>query len=147
MMNNQALRSLTVFLLSIFVTPAITLGQGLGSAPLKLKYYELEKPTSVDLVEYEGIRVSTICKNKKKRCQAIEARTKKAMAKRELGEPPLTGNPAARHCLNIGGANRIGKDTSGNQYDLCLFSDGSLADSWSLYREQAKENKILSQDK
>ena len=43
-------------------------------------------------------------------------------------------NPASVHCQEKGGTLEIRTDTSGGQYGVCIFADGSECDEWAFYR-------------
>lgn len=50
-------------------------------------------------------------------------------------------NPAAVNCIDQGGKSEIRKDTSGNEYGVCLIG-GAVCDEWTLYMEsQCEEPK------
>jgi putative hemolysin len=43
-------------------------------------------------------------------------------------------NPASVNCGKIGGTTGIKKDTQGNEYGMCTFTNGTSCDEWALYR-------------
>lgn len=57
-------------------------------------------------------------------------------------EPTATGtsgaagmaNPASVNCVNIGGTVEIKTDSTGGQYGMCNFANGTACEEWALYR-------------
>ena len=45
-------------------------------------------------------------------------------------------NPASVSCEEQGGTSEIRTDSQGNQYGMCIFSDGRKCEEWALYTEQ-----------
>jgi len=45
-------------------------------------------------------------------------------------------NPASVYCVNVGGTLEIMKDTAGNEYGMCNFSNGTSCEEWALYRSE-----------
>ncbi|MDD1682828.1 MAG: DUF333 domain-containing protein [Methanoregula sp.] len=43
-------------------------------------------------------------------------------------------NPASVACVNAGGSLEIKKDTSGGEYGMCTFSNGTSCEEWALFR-------------
>lgn len=106
-----------------------------GSYALNLKLYEKEKYKDVAITEFQGAKISSSCiKKDKADCKAWTAFTGKP-AKRSKAVKELLGNPAALYCADLKSMNRILKDDTGNQYDYCVFDDGSMVDSWSIYNK------------
>lgn len=136
----RRLRDLIIACVVLIASPWVGAKQPVTE--LIIKYLEKDKEVRETLYELEGLRVNITCLDKKTLCQALAQRNEKPPLKQKTDEDSLYGNPAARHCLNLGGINRIGKDIGNNHYDLCLFKDGSLADSWLLYRKHEKLRKI-----
>jgi predicted secreted protein/putative hemolysin len=52
--------------------------------------------------------------------------------------PTIAGmpNPASVACVQSGGTVDIKKDTSGNEYGMCSFKNGTSCDEWALYRNE-----------
>lgn len=44
-------------------------------------------------------------------------------------------NPAATHCMNIGGTFEVREDTTGAQAGYCRLSDGRVCEEWALFRD------------
>lgn len=105
------------------------------AADLGLKYYDsstkVYKP--IQVIEKDGVTISKDClKSGKMKCQAWDA----VLNKKALTPTPgvgVVGNPAARYCHDYNANNLIVLDAKKNEYDYCVFSDGSMIDSWSLY--------------
>lgn len=85
---------------------------------------------SLQFVKIDKVWVSEACA-KNKNCDALKTLKTKVQMKKT--ESPLLGNPGSTYCLSQKGVARILKDAKGNEYDYCLFNDGSLIDSWNLY--------------
>ncbi|MEW5802125.1 MAG: DUF333 domain-containing protein [bacterium] len=47
-------------------------------------------------------------------------------------------NPASVYCINQGGRLEIRKDAEGNQYGVCIFSNGSECEEWAYFRGECK---------
>jgi putative hemolysin len=45
-------------------------------------------------------------------------------------------NPASVYCIDQGGKLSIRNDTSGGQYGICVFDDGSECDEWKFFRKE-----------
>jgi putative hemolysin len=45
-------------------------------------------------------------------------------------------NPASVNCANVGGTLEIRKDTAGNEYGMCNFSNGTSCEEWALFRNE-----------
>jgi putative hemolysin len=102
----------------------------LAQSVKSLSLYNGKSYDKIQVTQIEKLWVNDICvKNKK--CQALEtAKTKKEMPVNNTG---LAGNPASTYCLANKGVPRILKDEKRQEYDYCIFKDGSLVDSWDLY--------------
>jgi predicted secreted protein/putative hemolysin len=52
--------------------------------------------------------------------------------------PTMSGmaNPASVACGQSGGTVEIEKDTSGNEYGMCTFKNGTSCEEWALYRNE-----------
>lgn len=108
---------------------------------LGLKYYDSRAKAykSLAVIEKDGVTISQACfKSGKLRCQAWDAVLNKKALTRTPGVG-VVGNPAARYCHDHNANNRIVLDRKKNEYDYCLFSDGSMIDSWSLYYKHYKK--------
>jgi putative hemolysin len=44
-------------------------------------------------------------------------------------------NPASVYCAEQGGTLEIRSDSAGNQYGMCLFSDGRECEEWALFQD------------
>lgn len=47
------------------------------------------------------------------------------------------GNPAAAHCVSLGGVIDIREDEQGAQAGFCVFEDGRVCEEWSLFRDDS----------
>jgi hypothetical protein len=45
-------------------------------------------------------------------------------------------NPASVNCGNVGGTLEIKKDSAGNEYGMCNFSNGTSCEEWALFRNE-----------
>ena len=54
-----------------------------------------------------------------------------------LTKQPTTqiANPASVNCVEKGGKSEIRTDADGNQYGMCIMSDGRECDEWTFFRE------------
>jgi putative hemolysin len=54
-----------------------------------------------------------------------------------LGRQDQAGlpNPASVFCADQGGTLEIRTDSSGNQYGMCVFSDGRECEEWALFQD------------
>ncbi|QDK38016.1 DUF333 domain-containing protein [Bdellovibrio sp. NC01] len=103
-------------------------------AQTSLNYYENEKYREVKISEYQGAKIGADCiKSGKPSCQAWTAYTGKPATESTKPNTTLAGNPAAQYCWDLKAKNRILKEKDGKQYDYCVFEDGSMIDSWTLY--------------
>ncbi|MDI6825905.1 MAG: DUF333 domain-containing protein [Candidatus Aenigmarchaeota archaeon] len=48
------------------------------------------------------------------------------------------GNPASEYCVEHNGTLEIRADEKGNQYGVCVFSDGSECEEWVYYRGECQ---------
>lgn len=46
------------------------------------------------------------------------------------------GNPASRHCTELGGQVTITRQQDGAEVGLCLFPNGRQCEEWALYRKE-----------
>ena len=97
------------------------------------KGYDKVKLTVIDKVS-----VNDTCVKNKKCAALVAAATKKTLPPTE----GLAGNPASNYCVEQKGVPRILKDEKRNEYDFCLFKDGSLVDSWELYTKHYPVNVV-----
>lgn len=44
-------------------------------------------------------------------------------------------NPAATHCINVGGTLEIREDAAGAQAGFCVLEDGRVCEEWALFRD------------
>ncbi|MCU0664769.1 MAG: DUF333 domain-containing protein [Myxococcota bacterium] len=58
---------------------------------------------------------------------------------------PAIANPASTHCLKIGGRLEIHESPKG-QSGVCVFSDGSRCEEWSLMRGQCQAGSCQARD-
>lgn len=94
------------------------------------------KKLKIETTSISGVEVSATCfikKGKTHPCEAYSALKKVVKAKNS--DVPLAGHPAAFYCGSAGGLNRILKDSKNNEYDFCEFKDGSMINSWHLYKK------------
>ncbi len=99
---------------------------------LDLKYFNNGSYQNVKIESFEGFKINSTClASKPPKCQAyLATKIKLPLSKSPL---PVEGHPAARYCLDHKALNRILLDKDRKQYDYCLFTDGSLIDSWDLF--------------
>lgn len=60
----------------------------------------------------------------------------------------INENPASVYCQEQGGKLEIREDTSGGQYGVCIFTDGSECEEWAFFRGECgkdKQNDCLKQ--
>lgn len=106
-----------------------------SSLALSLKLYENGKYKTVKITDHQGAKLSESCVKKgKATCTAWTVFSGKP-ATRSKAVKELLGNPAALYCGDLKSKNRILKDEAGNQYDYCVFDDGSMVDSWTIYNK------------
>jgi predicted secreted protein/putative hemolysin len=60
--------------------------------------------------------------------------------------PPSAGmpNPASVYCGQAGGTLEIKKDTSGNEYGMCSFQNGTSCEEWTLFRGEGCKPGIVT---
>ncbi|WP_374076676.1 DUF333 domain-containing protein [Bdellovibrio bacteriovorus] len=113
----------------------ILLGSLIASAAgtdLKLKYFVNNAYTQVQTQKIGNFRINDLCV-KKQNCKAMLVAKGKPFKVQET-KAPFVGNPGANYCWDVGAKNRVLKDEKNNQYDFCVFEDGSMIDAWDLYR-------------
>src|SRR3989338_9433575 len=54
-------------------------------------------------------------------------------------------NPASVNCEEKGGKLKIKTDSSGNQYGLCKFTDGSECEEWAYFRGECAPGQTVDQ--
>ncbi|WP_295900349.1 DUF333 domain-containing protein [uncultured Bdellovibrio sp.] len=99
---------------------------------LNLKYFVNNAYTQVQTKKIDKFRVNDLCV-KKQNCKAMLTAKGKPF-KVQQTKAPFTGNPGANYCWDVGAKNRVLKDDKNNQYDFCVFDDGSMVDAWDLYQ-------------
>lgn len=98
-----------------------------------LRIYDGKDYKNLAIKDYQGMSFTEECLQKiPPTCDAYKA-TLTQVIEIKKSPIPLLGHPAARYCLDAGGENRIVKGGKNEQYDYCLFKDGSMIDSWHLY--------------
>ena len=99
-------------------------------------YYWLQDSqyAQVKIVEIDGLKVNGFCK-KNKKCQAIESTKNKVTFTTKKGQ---VGHPYSQACKKVNGRGVFLKDKKMNQYDYCLFQDGSLISSRDLHAKVAQ---------
>lgn len=103
------------------------------SAAQNLRLYDGNAYKPLALKKHQDLRVSADCfKKKPPTCEAVTVTTKKV---KETPMQTAAAHPAAHFCQDAGGENRIAKDEKNAQYDVCLFKDGSMVNSWDLYKK------------
>ncbi|GAA0642685.1 putative hemolysin [Brevundimonas lenta] len=45
-------------------------------------------------------------------------------------------NPASVNCVNQGGSHQVRRSASGDEYGVCVFTDGRQCDEWTLLRDK-----------
>lgn len=103
-----------------------------ASTDLKLKYFVINTYTQVQTQKVGNFRINDLCV-KKQNCKAMLVAKEKPF-KIQQTKAPFVGNPAANYCWDVGAKNRVLKDDKNNQYDFCVFEDGSMIDAWDLYQ-------------
>lgn len=99
---------------------------------LTLKYYVDKDYVSVPTRRIGKVRVNDMCYRKVSTCKALKVSKTSPKSARQK-KNTLAGNPGANYCWDLGAKNRILKDDQNNQYDFCVFEDGSMVDAWNLY--------------
>ncbi|WP_413581998.1 DUF333 domain-containing protein [Bdellovibrio sp. HCB288] len=118
--------------ISAFVLGTLMFAAG-AHADQTLKYYNNDKYEQIKFKTYEKANINEACfKGGKPSCKAWTVFTGKAKTPTK-NPTPLAGNPAALYCWDVGAKNRILKAQNNDQYDACVFDDGSMIDSWDLY--------------
>lgn len=101
------------------------------SSDLSFRYYVDSKYTNVNIVQIGDLKVNEICK-RKKNCKAVTVATGQPIKARGSTGPTYF-HAGASYCWDVGAKNRILKDAQNNEYDFCVFDDGSMIDAWNLY--------------
>lgn len=94
--------------------------------------FNFKTPTQVQTQKIGNFRINDLCV-KKQNCKAMLVAKGKPFKVQET-KAPFVGNPGANYCWDVGAKNRVLKDEKNNQYDFCVFEDGSMIDAWDLYR-------------
>lgn len=55
-------------------------------------------------------------------------------------------NPASQYCAQNGGTLQLRTDSSGGQYGVCLFSDGTECEEWAFFRGECKPGNSAQQE-
>ncbi|WII73879.1 DUF333 domain-containing protein [Bdellovibrio sp. 22V] len=111
-----------------------------ANSEMTLRYYVNNAYTQVKTQKVDQVRVNDVCVTKKN-CKALTA-VKSKPFKIQPTKAPFVGNPGANYCWDAGAKNRVLKDQSNNQYDFCVFDDGSMVDAWDLYKAHYPPNVI-----
>lgn len=109
----------------------ISLSSFAANSDLKLKYFTNNSYILVTTKKIGAFQVNDLCQ-KNSSCKALQIAKGKPF-KIQPTKAPFLGNPAANYCWDAGAKNRILKDEKNNQYDYCVFDDGSMIDAWNLY--------------
>jgi putative hemolysin len=118
-----------LLLIFLFALPVTTFAKGLNYTN------ENGKTKKIAIIDFNGFSVNDVCANKLNNCQALLA-TKLVRSISSLDTKRLVGHPASKMCFAKGGSSIILKDPKRNEYDYCLFPDGSMIDSWQLKKGQ-----------
>ncbi|UXR65666.1 DUF333 domain-containing protein [Bdellovibrio bacteriovorus] len=127
--------------LLIFILTAVSLGVSAWATDVTLKSYDSTKKVyiSVPIIERDGVKISKNClKSGKMQCEAWAAVGKKLTLTPTPGVG-FVGNPAARYCHEHKAANHILRDEKQREFDYCVFADGSMIDSWTLFNKHFKK--------
>jgi len=65
---------------------------------------------------------------------AIATATPTAAAVTTTATPEGMANPASVNCVNLSGTVEIKKDTTGAEYGMCSFANGTSCEEWALFR-------------
>lgn len=102
-----------------------------AESDLKLKYFVNNAYTSVQTQKVGTFRVNDVC-SKNPKCKALTVGRGKPVQIQKT-KAAFVGNSGANYCWDVGAKNRILKDEKNNQYDYCVFEDGSMIDAWDLF--------------
>lgn len=58
--------------------------------------------------------------------------------------PSAMPNPASVACVNAGGSLEIKTDTSGGQYGMCTFANGTSCEEWALFRNEGCKGGVAA---
>lgn len=87
-----------------------------------------EKKIPIEIVTKDKVKINSLCSKLDKKCKALIAtKIKLTKTKHQDGS-----HPASIGCERKGGESIILQDEKRNDYDYCLFKDGSMIDSWDL---------------
>lgn len=104
------------------------------------RYFTNGNYTNVEIVNIANLKVNEFCRSKAKCKAVIVANGKPFKAERSSG--PVYHNAGASYCWDVGAKNRILKDAKNNEYDFCVFDDGSMIDAWNLYSKHYPTKRI-----
>ncbi len=98
----------------------------------QLAIFKDEKYEIFTTREVNKINYSENCfKANKPNCEAYK------MSLEKFPVPPPKNefivNPAASYCESMSGKNKIVLNSKKQEYDYCLFADGSMTDSWAVF--------------
>ncbi|NUN05089.1 MAG: DUF333 domain-containing protein [Bdellovibrio sp.] len=110
------------------------------SAGAEFKYYVNGQYKSIVIVKIDGLNFNSSCL-KETSCKALRISRGVAFKIHETNSS-LAGNPGANYCWDVGAKNRILKDSKNNEYDFCVFDDGSMIDAWNLYAKHYPPKRI-----
>ena len=94
------------------------------------------KEVSIEMKKTGKFLVDEKCFNQQKNCLSLKSVGKFSGVKRTPAE--LVGHPASQHCSDLGGEVLVLRDKDQNQWNFCKFGDGSMIESWSLFRSLPK---------
>ncbi len=105
-----------------------------------LKYLNNGNYLDVKIVKIGKYKVSISCHTNTS-CAALKVANGKPF-KIQKTDAPFVGNMGANYCWDVGAKNRILLDSKNNQYDFCVFDDGSMIDAWNLYSKHYPPKRI-----
>ncbi|MBN1875257.1 MAG: DUF333 domain-containing protein [Anaerolineae bacterium] len=78
--------------------------------------------------------------------EQLETVTPEAIITEEAAEATVTGmaNPASVYCNEQGGHLEIHTDTEGNQYGMCVFSNGQECEEWAFFRGECDAQTTIA---
>ena len=101
----------------------------INSAMAKTLYLpSSKKSVPIEILTKDNVKINSLCLKLDKKCKALMAtKLKINKVKHQDGS-----HPASVGCEQKGGESIILQDDKRNDYDFCLFKDGSMIDSWDL---------------
>ena len=123
----------TYFFLLFFLFSIESLSKEIG-----LQYFVNGKYIGIKIERIENLKIN--CSTKAK-CKALAVAKGKPF-KAEESTGPSYHNAGASYCWDVGAKNRILKDAKNNEYDFCVFDDGSMIDAWNLYSKHYPPKRI-----